>query len=124
MPSRLRLAILLAAAFLCLPAVPARAQEVLACYALHNDLANFDRRAHEVDHYLLPELARSGNVNAAYERSYLGGQDIVRLRMIYEMQRFGCPVPPRDEAWLREYYRSRHIGRKKTIKEVLGLPIR
>lgn len=30
---------------------PACAQQVLVCFTLHNDLANFDRRAREVEHY-------------------------------------------------------------------------
>jgi hypothetical protein len=122
---------LLAAAFLCLPAISARAQEVLACYTLHNDLANFDRRAHSVDNYFLPQLRREtgaitpGELKNAWNRSYLGGQDIVRLRIIYEMRRFGCPISPEDEYWLQQYYRSRSDGKKvKRLDKIISLPIK
>lgn len=37
---------LLAGAALILLAAPASAQQTLVCFTLHNDLANFDRRAH------------------------------------------------------------------------------
>jgi hypothetical protein len=105
---------LLVAACIFLSTTPTRAQEVLACYTLHNDLANFDRRAHSVDHYFLPALRREvgpRNLRRAYDRSHLGGSDIVRLRLINEMRRFGCPIAPRDEALLDAYYR-RHYARK------------
>ena len=90
---------------------------MLACYTLHNDLANFDRRAHTVDHYLMPELeaaaARSGqSLKDVYAHSYLGGSDVVRLRIINEMRRYGCPLPP--DAFLLEADR-RTDGRKRVI---------
>lgn len=71
----------LAAGFV-LAATPAKAQLVLICYTLHNDLANFDRRAHLVAHF--------------YEggpRSHLGGADGIRLRIIDQMRQLGCPLP-------------------------------
>jgi hypothetical protein len=102
------LALLLATACLGLATPSARAQEVLACYTLHNDLANFDRRAHSVDHYFLPRIGYS---REAYARSPLGGSDIVRLRIINEMRRFGCPIEAEDRALLDDYYR-RYYARK------------
>ncbi|PDT90836.1 hypothetical protein CO669_07625 [Bradyrhizobium sp. Y36] len=78
---RLFAAPLLAAGFV-LAATPAKAQLVLICYSLHNDLANFDRRAHQVAHF--------------YEggpRSHLGGADGIRLRIIDQMRQLGCPLP-------------------------------
>jgi|SRR5690348_7667459 hypothetical protein len=92
-----RSAILIAAIGFCLSPSVAPAQQVLACYTLHNDLANFDRRAHQID----PYLSRSGvRTREAYDRSYLGGSDVIRLRIINEMRRFGCPLPP--DAFLLE----------------------
>jgi hypothetical protein len=35
-----------------------------------------------------------------YERSHIGGSDVIRLRIINEMHRFGCPLP--RDAWLLE----------------------
>ena len=127
MSSRHSFAVLVAVTGLCLSVVAARAQEVLACYTLHNDLANFDRRAHTVDHYFMPELkaaratavedacfsrcafetpagadcasarrrdwARYRRLQEIYDRSYLGGSDIVRLRIIDQMRYLGCPLP-------------------------------
>jgi hypothetical protein len=132
MSSSNRFAVLVAVTSLCLSVVAARAQEVLACYTLHNDLANFDRRAHQVDHYFMPELkaARAAAVGDAYfsrcafsdvagedctsarrrdwaryrylqgiyDRSYLGGSDVVRLRIIDQMRYVGCPLP--EEAFV------------------------
>ena len=71
----------LAAGFV-LAAVPANAQLVLVCYALHNDLANFDRRAHQVAHFYV-----------GGPRSHLGGADGIRLRIIDQMRQLGCPLP-------------------------------
>lgn len=114
---------------------PAASQLVLSCYTLHNDLANFDRRARSVSHYFMPELKEARRsakraithpegefcfglqTNGAglppekcapepagaieeyrylkdvYLRSHLGGSDPVRLRIIGEMQKLGCPLP-------------------------------
>jgi hypothetical protein len=106
---------------------PARAQQVLACYSLHNDLANYDRRAHHLDHYFMPELkearaavvgdtyylqcsfsaapgedcattrersaARYWRLQGIYDRSRLGGSDVIRLRIIDQMRYYGCPLP-------------------------------
>jgi hypothetical protein len=132
MSSSHRLALVVAVTSLCLSVVSARAQEVLACYALRNDLANFDRRAHAVDHYFMPELrdaraialaepyfsrcaftdaaaedcasarrrdwARYRHLQAIYDRSHLGGSDVVRLRIIDQMRYLGCPLP--EEAFV------------------------
>jgi hypothetical protein len=133
-----RFAVLIAVMSLCLSVVAARAQEVLACYTLHNDLANFDRRAHAVDHYFMPELrdaravalaepyfsrcaftdlagedcasarrrdwARYRHLQGIYDRSHLGGSDVVRLRIIDQMRYLGCPLP--EEAFV---YYSRYV---------------
>ena len=97
MPSHTPVFIFAAATALSLSVAPAPAQQVLVCYTLHNDLANFDRRAHQID----PYLWRSGvRTQEAYDRSYLGGSDVIRLRIINEMRRFGCPLPP--DAFLLE----------------------
>jgi hypothetical protein len=127
MSSSNRLAVLVAATSLWLSVAPATAQEVLACYTLHNDLANFDRRAHQVDHYFAPGLkaaraaaigdsyfsrcafndaagedctsarqrdwARYRRLQRIYDRSHLGGSDVVRLRIIDQMRYLGCPLP-------------------------------
>ncbi|GMO22302.1 MULTISPECIES: hypothetical protein [Bradyrhizobium] len=74
------LAILVAGSVLA--AAPANAQLVLICYTLHNDLANFDRRAHQVAHFYV-----------GGPRSHLGGADAVRLRIIDQMRQLGCPLP-------------------------------
>lgn len=109
-------------------ATPASSQLVLSCYTLHNDLANFDRRARSVRHYFMPELRDAQKsakraithpkgefcfgvggehcapeppnaiekyqyIKEAYLRSHLGGTDPVRLRIIGEMQKLGCPLP-------------------------------
>jgi hypothetical protein len=89
------LAILATAAGLCLSVGSAAAQQVFACYTLHNDLANFDRRARQVAHYFPGRAGRD-----VYERSHIGGSDVIRLRIINEMHRFGCPLP--RDAWLLE----------------------
>jgi hypothetical protein len=128
MASTNRLAVLVAATGLCLSVVGAEAQEVLACYTLHNDLVNFDRRAHAVDHYFMPPLkaarealgadayyqpctintpagvecstpnphdaARYRYWRSKYDRSPLGGSDVIRLRIIDQMVQIGCPLPP------------------------------
>jgi hypothetical protein len=130
MSPRNRLAIIVAATSLWLSGVPAGAQEVLACYTLHNDLANFDRRTHQVDHYFAPGLkaaraaatgdaffsrcafndvtgedctlarrrdwARYRRLLQLYDRSHLGGSDVVRLRIIDQMRYLGCPLPEQD----------------------------
>lgn len=118
-----------------IPCAPATAQHVLICYTLHNDLANYDRRAREVDHYFMPELKEAreaalvakqvddsplclfGALEPCNEqlrqeteryralreiraRSHLGGSDTIRLRIIAEMRRFGCPLSPEDLALL------------------------
>jgi hypothetical protein len=117
---------------LCCPAV---AQHVLICYALHNDLANYDRRAREVDHYFIPELkeareaamtarqiddsplclfgalegcnerlreetARYRALKELHARSHLGESDTIRLRILAEMYKYGCPMSPEDVALL------------------------
>ncbi len=43
----------------CLLSGTAYSQQVLVCYTLHNDLVNFDRRAHSVNHYFMPELGEA-----------------------------------------------------------------
>jgi hypothetical protein len=91
MLSSKQLAILVIAAVLCLSVGSATAQQVFACYTLHNDLANFDRRARQVAHYFPGRAGRD-----AYERSHIGG--VIRLRIINEKHRFGCPLP--RDAWL------------------------
>jgi hypothetical protein len=108
---------------------------VLICYTLHNDLANYDRRAREVDHYLMPELkeAREAAIAAkevdesplclfgalehcnehlqqqtgryralreVHARSHLGGSDAIRLRILAEMYKYGCPISREDLAIL------------------------
>jgi hypothetical protein len=88
MLSSKQLAILVIAAVLCLSVASATAQQVFACYTLHNDLANFDRRARQVAHYFPGQAGRD-----VYERSHIGGSDVIRLRIINEMHRFGCPLP-------------------------------
>lgn len=130
MSSSNRLAVLVAATSLWLSVAPAAAQQVLACYSLHNDLANFDRRAHQVDHYFAPGLkaaraaaigdgyfsrcafsdaagedcgparrrdwVRYQHLRQIYDRSHLGGSDVVRLRIIDQMRYLGCPLPEED----------------------------
>src|SRR4051794_36914518 len=137
MSSSNRLAVLVAATSLWLSVAPATAQEVLACYTLHNDLANFDRRAHQVDHYFAPGLAaaraaaigagyfsrcafndavgedctsarrrdwaRYRRLQGIYDRSHLGGSDIVRLRIIDQMRYLGCPLPEDALAYDERY---------------------
>lgn len=51
-------------------AMPARAQLVLICASLHNDLANFDRRSHEVGGYYLPEIVEIRRALARAEADY------------------------------------------------------
>jgi hypothetical protein len=120
---------LLAATAAVLLTVPALAQQVLVCYTLHNDLANFDRRANAPNYMYGQEaiaqalreyqwLCPSGRARAPdtdcvglqgdpgaptagfYQMirewvvSPLGGSDPVRLRIIDEMYRNGCPLPP------------------------------
>jgi hypothetical protein len=115
--------------------VPVAAQHVLICYTLHNDLANYDRRAQEVDHYFMPQLkeAREAAISArqaddsplclfgalepcterlqqqtaryralkeVHARSHLGGSDTIRLRIIAEMYKYGCPISADDLAIL------------------------
>jgi hypothetical protein len=55
-----------AAALLVAPAA-APAQHVLVCFTLHNDLSNFDRRAHSVDYYSRSVFEAA---LAAYKRAY------------------------------------------------------
>jgi hypothetical protein len=95
MLSSRQLAVLIIAAVLCVSVGSATAQQVFACYTLHNDLANFDRRARQVAHYFPGRAGRD-----VYERSHIGGSDVIRLRIINEMHRFGCPLP--RDAWLLE----------------------
>ena len=103
----------------CLLSGTAYSQQVLVCYTLHNDLVNFDRRAHSVNHYFMPELgeAREAALRAdsplcisssckerarydieryhyllmIWERSPLGGADPVRQRILEQMRLNGCP---------------------------------
>jgi hypothetical protein len=107
---------------------PAAGQLVLSCYTLHNDLANFDRRASVAHNFFLPRLERARReasdaaersadafcfdstaedcgraladkaetyrrLREAYLLSHLGGSDLVRLRIIGEMRKLGCPLP-------------------------------
>jgi hypothetical protein len=108
-----------------LSAVPALAQQVLVCFTLHNDLANFDRRAHrplparEVPtpwadwahtcpnllggfpfyqcspppDSVQPEQPEAFEMHRAWAQSPLGGRDPIRLRILDEMVRNGCPLP-------------------------------
>ncbi len=82
MSSQRLLALTLFVTGLVLAAAPAKAQLVLICYTLHNDLANFDRRAHQVAHFY-----EGGPL------SHLGGADGIRLRIIDQMRQLGCPLP-------------------------------
>ncbi|QOZ76305.1 hypothetical protein XH83_13130 [Bradyrhizobium sp. CCBAU 53351] len=82
MSSQRLFALALVAAGLVFAAAPAKAQLVLICYTLHNDLANFDRRAHQVAHFYV-----------GGPRSHLGGADGIRLRIIDQMRQLGCPLP-------------------------------
>ena len=100
----------IAAIALCLLVGSSGAQEVLACYTLHNDLANYDRRARQVTPRYLQEFEAARAASAEQERAapndararpYLWGPDIVRLRIINEMRRYGCPLP--REASISEY---------------------
>jgi hypothetical protein len=124
MLSSARLAVLFAAAGLCLSAGSAAAQQVLACYTLHNDLANFDRRARQVDRYF---PGGGWGRKELYDRSHLGGSDVIRLRIIDEMRRFGCPLP--REAFVQERQEDQeHDGgtyRPKSVtKPVITLPLK
>jgi hypothetical protein len=144
MPSRNPLAVLVAATSLWLSVAPARAQEVLVCYTLHNDLANFDRRAHQVDHYFAPALkaareaavadsyssrcafnnatgedctstrqrdwARYRHLQRIYDRSHLGGSDVVRLRIIDQMRYLGCPLPEDALAYDDRYWSDPRVN--------------
>ena len=130
MVAKRRFAALLAAAFgLTFGPVPVLAQQVLVCFTLHNDLANFDRRANAPNYmygqdviaaalreyqWLCPSgrarapdtdcVGLQGDPNAPTAGFYqmirewvvspLGGSDPVRLRIIDEMYRNGCPLPP------------------------------
>ena len=108
---------------------PALAQQVLACFTLHNDLANFDRRAHRPPFAAEREAAWQSEQERAAEqwrlqrwaRSRLGGSDPVRLAIIDEMYRNGCPLPP-EVALLAPPPRTvaRPHGRKKPPLRVLG----
>jgi hypothetical protein len=98
---------------------PAASQHVLVCYTLHNDLANFDRRAHSVDHYFMAEIKEARAAAEAADssfciseeckrqaqrdieryryllkvrsRSIFGGNDPVRQRILAQMRYFRCP---------------------------------
>jgi hypothetical protein len=104
---------------------PALAQQALICFTLHNDLANFDRRAHrplparEVatpwadwahtcpnllggfpfyecsppPNLVVPESPEAFEMHRAWSLSSLGGRDPIRLRILDEMVRNGCPLP-------------------------------
>jgi hypothetical protein len=113
----------------------ADAQQIILCHSLDNDLVNFDRRAHAVGGYYLPQIMKLQHAVAAAEAEYLdacvpgaatatdtdcrvlktrifylreelrgwtlsplGGSDPVRLRILLEMRRNGCPLPPGDPA--------------------------
>ena len=124
------LTVLAAALGVGLGAVPALAQQVLVCFTLHNDLANFDRRANKPNYmfgqkeialalkqyqWLCPNgRARDPRIDctglvddpqdfatAEFYRvirewvvSPLGGSDPIRLRIMDEMYRNSCPLPP------------------------------
>ena len=110
-------------------AVPALAQQVLVCFTLHNDLANFDRRAHRPEFAVERAAAERAAADYAWQctdgrpawpfadcaalaaqadarqaeyierlrgwaLSPIGGSDPVRLALIDQMYRNGCPLPP------------------------------
>jgi hypothetical protein len=107
---------------------PAASQLILSCLTLHNDLANFDRRASIGHRRFMPNLEhlreaadeaaaqadgescfdrgaencesrldgkarKYYRLKEAYLLSHLGGSDPIRLRIIGEMQKLGCPLP-------------------------------
>jgi hypothetical protein len=118
MLSSARRAAIFAAAGLCLSAGSAPAQQVFACYTLHNDLANFDRRARQVDHYF---PGWGWNHKEIYARSHIGAADVVRLRIIGEMRRLGCPLS--QEAFVPETEDGTVAGNNGP-RRVITLPLK